>query len=112
PKMDDVWRRGLITETHARRVAELEQALGHPVTGDVVRLIQDSSTRGTEGGLISVSAARVTSQPLRIDARNGTIRTAGAVRQFAAEKSVAPQSRAGTLATLPVQALQMYGNRS
>src|SRR4029077_13534065 len=67
---------------------------------------------GTEGVLISVSAGRVTSQPLRIDARNGTIRTAGAVRQFAEEKSVAPQSRAGTLATLPVQALQMYGNRS
>ena len=57
PAMDDVWRRGLITETHARRVAELEQAVGHPLTGNVARLIQDSSTRGTEGVLLAVSAA-------------------------------------------------------
>jgi hypothetical protein len=112
PKMDDVWRRGLITETHARRVAELEQALGHPVRGDVARLIQDSSTRATEGVLLSVSADGMTSQPLRIDARNGAIKTAGAVRRFAKEAAVAPPSRGGTVATLPVQALKMYGNRS
>ena len=111
PVMDDVWRRGLITETHARRVTELEQALGHPLTGDVARLIQDSSTRGTEGVLLSVSGGRVTSQPLRIDARSGAIKTAGAVRQFAEKGRFAPP-RGGTVATLPVQALQMYGNRS
>ena len=112
PAMDDVWRRGLITETHARRVAELEQAVGHPLTGNVARLIQDSSTRGTEGVLLAVSAGRVTSQPLRIDARNGAIKTAGAARRFAEDKTIPPKPSGGAVATLPVQALQMYGNRS
>jgi hypothetical protein len=113
PKMDDIWHRGLITETHARRVAQLEQALGQPLKGNVVRLIQDSSTRGAEGVLLAVTAGRVTSRPLRIDARTGAIKTAGAVRRFAEEKDTAlAPSRAGTLATLPVKALQMYGNRS
>ena len=85
--------------------------MGHPLTGEVARLIQDSSTRAAEGVLLSVSAGRVTSQSLRIDAKKGAIKTAGAVRRFAKEGVVA-LTRRSTVATLPVQALQMYGTRS
>jgi hypothetical protein len=53
----------------------------------------------------------MTGQPLRIDAKTGAIKTAGAVRRFATEGFLA-LTRGSTVATLPVQALQMYGNRS
>ncbi|HUR33873.1 MAG TPA: hypothetical protein VM032_08755 [Vicinamibacterales bacterium] len=110
PAMDDVWRRGLITETHARRITQLEEALGHPLAGDVARLIQNSSTPSADGVLLSVSGGRVSSQPLSIDASSGTIRTAASVRRTLIKDVTAPH--AATVATIPVQALQMYGSRS
>ena len=37
----------------------------------------------------------MTSQPLRIDARNGAIKTAGAARRFAEDKTIPPQAERG-----------------
>ena len=71
PLMGDVWHQGLLTETHAIRVAQLESVAGQPLEGDIARLIRQSSKRGTEGVLLSVLDGVVASQPLRIDARSG-----------------------------------------
>ena len=112
PLMGDVWRRGLLTETHAIRVAELQSVAEIPLTGDIGRAIQRSSSRGTEGVLLSVHNGTVTSQALRIDGRSGTLKAVG--RPFVATRSGAAQ-RAPALAmhavaSVPLNALKLYGN--
>jgi hypothetical protein len=77
PAMDDVWHRGLLTETHAIRVAQLERAAVQPLEGDIGHLIQQSSKRATEGVLLSVQEGKLASQALRIDARSGALKAYG-----------------------------------
>jgi hypothetical protein len=112
PTMDDVWHRGLLTETHAIRVAQLERVAGQPLEGDVGHLIQQSSKRATEGVLLSVQDGAVASQALRIDARSGALKAYGSA--LAVERSGPPVRRArfvpSTLAAVPLHALKLYGN--
>ena len=55
PQIGDVWRKGLVTETHALRFAELEQAAGRPLAGDFDNLIKQVSQGGAEGVMLSVN---------------------------------------------------------
>ncbi len=116
PPMGDVWHQGLIAETHALRIAELEVASAQPLQGDIAALIQQSSKRGTEGVLLSVQKGVVTSQALRIDGRSGALKVYGsALRATVAGRAarVAHPERAlasRTVATMPLHALKLYGN--
>ncbi len=113
PSAGDVWRRGLLTETHAMRVVELQSVSGVPLTGDIGDLIRRTSTPRTEGVLLSVQPqGTVTSQALRIDGRSGTLKIVG--RPIVATRAVgAPRLSPWTMravATVPVSALKLYGN--
>ncbi len=112
PAMGDVWHEGLLTETHARRFAELQSLSSQPLEGDIARLIQQSSKRGTEGVLLSVQDGKVTSQALRIDARSGALKAYGsaltATRGGRAVKGA--RLAASTIAAVPRGALKLYGN--
>jgi hypothetical protein len=57
PTMGDVWHRGLLTETHAIRIAQLQSVAGEALSGDIGRLIQHSSKPGAEGVLLSTGVA-------------------------------------------------------
>ncbi len=113
PTMDDVWHRGLLTETHAIRVAQLERAAGQPLEGDIGHLIQQSSKRATEGILLSVQDGVVASQALRIDARNGALKAYGSALTLGRSGSPPVRRSAfapSTLAAVPLHALKLYGN--
>ena len=112
PSIDDVWHRGLLTETHAIRVTELQRIAGAPLAGDIGRAIQRSSVRGAEGVLLSVRNGVVTSQALRIDGRSGTLHTLDrpviATRSGLAKH--APGAQAAAVGSVPLTALKLYGN--
>ena len=113
-KMGDVWHHGLLTETHAVRVAELQSIAGVPITGNIAQLIQQTSKRGTEGVLLAVRQGAVTSQALRIDARSGTLKVVGSALVAPRTEAVRASRAAGTLmtavATVPLTSLKLYGN--
>ena len=124
PAIGDVWHRGLVTETHALRLAELERAAGAPLAGNFVQLIQAASTRGAEGVLLSVQQSRqianqVSAQALKIDGRSGNLKPFGGrllsgggrdakVVVVRTARGIAP----GSVGAVPVRALRMYGNDS
>jgi hypothetical protein len=115
PRMGDVWHKGLLTETHAVRIAQLQAVAGVPLAGDVAAAIRQSSTRGTEGVLLAVQGSTVTSQALRIDARSGALKAAGPVliANAAGKPTRAPPAASlvqTTVASVPLGALKLYGN--
>ncbi|MEO8755132.1 MAG: hypothetical protein ABI624_20925, partial [Casimicrobiaceae bacterium] len=114
PLMGDVWHKGLLTDTHAIRVAQLQSVASAPLSGDLGRLIQQSSLRGTEGVLLSVQQGAVTSQALRIDGRSGTLEAVGhallATRSDAVRATGAGRIALTAVATVPLPALKLYGN--
>ena len=114
PTMDDVWHKGLITETHAIRVAQLQQATKQPLEGNLAALIQQSSQRAAEGVLLTAQPGGVTSHSLRIDARNGKLKVYG--RTLTATRAGRPiagaRLSATTVATVPLQGLKLYGNNA
>ena len=119
PAMGDVWHRGLVTETHALRLAELERAAGGPLAGDFTQLIQHASARGAEGVLLSVQtsgdlAGKVTAQALKIDGRSGSLKPLAAKFLVGAGRPTrAPRGAriaAGSVAAVPIRALRLYGN--
>lgn len=114
PTEGDPWHKGLLTETHAIRIAELRQIAGQRLEGDLAALIQQSSKRGTQGVLLSVRQGAVTSQPLRIDARNGALKVHGPALAIDAKGQVVRTVRetAQSLASVPRQALKSYGSRA
>ena len=127
PAIGDVWHRGLVTETHALRLAELERAAGAPIAGNFVQLIQAASTRGSEGVLLSVQqngqiAHQVSAQALKIDGRSGNLKpfagklVTGANRAVPLTRSSgssrAARISAGSVAAVPIRALRLYGNNA
>jgi hypothetical protein len=115
PLMGDVWHRGLLTETHAIRIAQLQSIAGAALAGDIGSAIQQSSVRGTEGVLLAARQGVVTSQGLRIDARSGAVKAVGvallANRTGKATRALAATRVALTaVASVPVVALKVYGN--
>jgi hypothetical protein len=112
PAMDDVWHRGLLTETHAIRVAQLERAAAQPLEGDIGHLIQQSSKRATEGVLLSVQGGKLASQALRIDARSGALKAYGSALTLGRSGPPVRRARFGpsTVAAVPLHALKLYGN--
>ena len=114
PLMGDVWHRGLLTETHAIRVAQLQSISDVPLTGDIGRVIQRTSVRGTEGVLLAAQQGAVTSQGLRIDGRSGTLKAIGkALRATPTGNALrAPGVALTAVATVPLGALKLYGNNA
>ena len=115
PLMGDVWHLGLLTETHAIRIAQLQSLTNAPLAGDIGAVIQHSSKRGTEGVLLSASQGAVVGQALRIDGRSGVIKAVGSpLRAVTHGKPVRLARGAGVsmtaVATLPLHALKLYGN--
>ncbi|HLL17924.1 MAG TPA: hypothetical protein VK439_04005, partial [Rubrivivax sp.] len=113
----DIWRQGLLTETHMLRIEQLQAAAGAPLVGDVISAIRNSSTRGTEGVLLAVKNGVVTSQALRIDGRSGAVKTAGsAFVAHGGSRSMRAQPRDTValtrVATVPLRALKLYGNNA
>ena len=113
----ETWRQGLLTETHMMRIEQLQAAAGAPLAGDVVSAIRNSSKRGNEGVLLAVKNGVVTSQALRIDGRSGALKTAGAALRAhdgpGALRAAARDAVAMTrVASVPLQALKLYGNRA
>ncbi len=115
PPMGDVWHLGLLTETHAIRIAQLQSLTNAPLVGDIGAVIQHSSKRGTEGVLLSASQGAVVGQALRIDGRSGVIKQLGSpLRAVPQGKPVRLARAAGVsmtaVATIPLNALKLYGN--
>ncbi len=119
PAIGDVWHLGLITETHALRIAELQRASPQPLQGDLSQLIQHSSKVGTEGVLLAVDEGKVSSQALRIDGRSGALKaygspfTATSTRPLRTSLKAAPalaNITSSLVASVPLQALKLYGN--
>ena len=123
PAIGDVWHRGLVTETHALRLAELEEAAGAPLAGNFVQLIQAASRRGAEGVLLSVqqdgpAAGQLSAQALKIDGRSGSLKpfaspfvTGGrGARALASTRGA--RIAAGSVAAVPIRALRIYGNEA
>ena len=120
PAIGDVWHRGLVTETHALRLAELERAAGAPLAGNFVQLIQGASVRGSEGVLLSVQqdgqlGNQVSAQALKIDGRSGNLKPF-AGRLVTGGGRGAPAVRAtratatGSVGAVSIRALRLYGN--
>jgi hypothetical protein len=117
PPLGDVSRAGLLTETHALRIAELQSRAGEPLAGDIGRLIQQVSKGGAEGVLLSVAEGGVLGQALRIDPRTGVIKPIGSpVRALPARRFERIARTAGVplkaATSVPLHALKRYGSAS
>ncbi|HVP30689.1 MAG TPA: hypothetical protein VMW35_16165 [Myxococcota bacterium] len=117
PAMGDVWHLGLLTETHAIRVAQLQSVSHVAITADVGSLIQQSSKGATEGVLLSVQQGQVLSQALRIDGRSGALKAVGSalVATPGRRPMRAPRAAGAALAAVaavPPKALKLYGNKA
>lgn len=114
PRMGDVWHRGLLTETHAIRLAQLQSVAETPLTGDIAGLIQRNSLRGTEGVLLTVRDGGVVGQALRIDGRSGLLKTVGRALTTASAGTLqrAPSAPQTAVASVPLTALKLYGNNA
>jgi hypothetical protein len=116
PLMGDVWHKGLLTETHAIRIGELQAVAGRPLGNDIGQLIQASSKRGTEGVLVSVHEDSVTSVALRIDGRTGLVKAVGRpllATHARAVRASGPAARLGTaVASVSLPAIKLYGNEA
>jgi hypothetical protein len=116
PKMGDVWHKGILTETHLIRLAELQRAAGrHLDAAELGQLVQQVSKRGTEGVLLSVSeTGQVSAQGLKIDGRNGNLKRLGAavggIGVRGGPVGAGQRIAAGALGAVPVRALRQYGN--
>ena len=107
PKMGDVWHDGILTETHQLRLAELQRASPVRISGvEPEKLVKQASRRGAEGVMLSVSdAGKLSAQALKIDGRDGKLKTSGAVLG-----SHAGTRTSASIGVLPVHALRLYGN--
>ena len=110
-----IWRQGLLTETHAIRIDQLQSVAGAPIAGDVASAIRNCTKRGTEGVLLAIKGGQVTSQALRIDGRSGALKVVGPSLlvhpgQRALRAPVAAALALTRVATVPLQALKLYGN--
>ncbi|MEO7072486.1 MAG: hypothetical protein ABI300_05760, partial [Rhodanobacter sp.] len=113
PYMGDVWHQGLLTQTHAIRLAQLRHMADKPLAGDLGGLILRNSMPGTEGVLLSVRDGAVSGHALRIDGRSGSIVATGAIRATARRIANPRATVAGTaLAKVTLSALKQYGNRA
>jgi hypothetical protein len=114
PLMGDVWHRGLLTETHAIRVAQLQSISPAPLPGNIGGLIRSSSISGNEGVVISVQKEGITSQGVRIDARSGVLKVVGRTLTVTRAGKVARAPRVTTtaVAAVPLGALKLYGNNA
>lgn len=113
PRMGDVWRRGLLTETHAIRLAQLQSIANMPLTGDIASLIQRNSLRGTDGVLLTVQDdGAVAGQAMRIVGRSGVLKTLGRAFLTTPEGSVrnTPAATQTAMAKVPLTALKLYGS--
>ena len=111
PKMGDVWHTGIVTETHELRWMELQRATGQSLNkSDLAQLVKQASQRGAEGVLLTVQQdGRVNAQSLKIDGRNGNLKTFGVVRgggRLGRAARIAP----GSIGAVPIRALREYGN--
>src|SRR5207253_1090427 len=111
PVMEDVRSQGLLTETHAIRVEQLERAAGRPLPGNIGQLITQSSQPGTAGILLSVqSAGQVLSQPVSLDPRTGALSASGAALSLEVNGAVvrppAATTPAVSLGSVSLQAIQ------
>jgi hypothetical protein len=119
PPLGDVLRAGLLTETHAIRLAELQSRVGAPLAGDIGRLIQQLSKGGAEGVLLSAVQGGVLGQGLRIDPRTGVIKPIGspvrappAGRFVRLARTSGLSVKAADAPSVPLRALQRYGSTS
>ena len=114
PLMGDVWHQGILTETHRQRLAQLQQVSAEPLRGDFAQLIRQASQHGAEGLLMTVQAGgAVQAQALKIDGRNGNLKTIGsAFTPGAGRKLRSVRIAPGSVAAVPIQALRLYGNNA
>ena len=111
PKIGDVWHQGLLTDTHQHRLLQLQQASGQVLKGDMAQLIRQASRGGAEGVLLRVQDnGQVNAQALKIDGRNGNLKTFGRVAGVHAARAAA--IKPGSLGAVPVLALRQYGNNA
>jgi hypothetical protein len=102
PEMDDIWHKGLLTDTHQLRLQQLQQETGQLLQGNLHLLIQQASRGGADGVLLSVQEdGQVNAQSLKIDEQ-------GNIKAFSAEAGTQARPAVGSLGTLPVQALSRH----
>ena len=112
PLMGDIWHQGILTDTHVLRFAQLQRTTDQALSGNLAQLVKQASRGGAEGVLLTVQEdGQVRAQSLKIDGRNGSLKTFGT--------AVVPGARAGTRAlriapgsvgVVPAHALRLYGN--
>lgn len=114
PLMGDVWHQGILTETHRQRLAQLQQMSAEPLQGDFAQLIRQASKNGAEGLLMTVqTGGAVQTQALKIDGRNGNLKTVGsAFTSGSGRKLRSVRIAPGSVAAVPLQALRLYGNNA
>jgi hypothetical protein len=113
PKMDDIWRKGLLTDQHYSRFLELQQASNFQFQGDVKELLSAASRKGTEGLLLRVQDdGQLSVQSLKIDGRNGNLKPFAMGRVSSNGGMRALRFATLSLAAVPVQALRVYGNKA
>jgi hypothetical protein len=117
PPLGDVSRSGLLTETHAIRIAELQSRAGGPLVGDLGRLIQQLSKGAAQGVLLSAVQGAVIGQALRIDPRTGVIKPIGSpVRALPAGRFERMTRTSGVslqaITSVPLKTLKIHGSAS
>ena len=112
PLMGDVWHQGIVTDTHLLRIAQLQRVSGQAVSGNLAQLVKQASRGGAEGVLLTVQqSGQVSALSLKIDGRNGALKTIGSTlvlgtRGISRAARIAP----GAVAAVSPHALRLYGN--
>jgi hypothetical protein len=110
PRMGDIARQGVITETHYERVAQLQRAAGVRLSDvEVAKLVAQVGADRPDGVLLTAApSGHVVAQALQINARDGTVQIAGRARG-ADHLTRRIAARDGVIGAAPRRALRLYG---
>ncbi|MGA7178841.1 MAG: hypothetical protein WBX11_04535 [Thiobacillaceae bacterium] len=112
PLMGDIWHQGIVTDTHLLRIAQLQRVSGQALRGNLTQLVKQASRGGAEGVLLTVEASgQVSAQALKIDGRNGALKTIGNALVLGTRGATrAVRMAPGAVAAVSPHALRLYGN--
>jgi hypothetical protein len=111
PRMANVKRDGLLTETHQLRLLEFQRASSERLDGiELQEQVKAASRRGVDGILLSaLKDGHVRAEPLKIDSTNGKLELIDTPRPGCLLAWKPPKVASTTVGAVPVRALELYG---
>lgn len=111
PRLANVERDGILTETHQLRLLELQRASSERLDGiELQEQVRAASLPGADGVLLSAAEdGGVRAEPLKLDSSNGKLELLEAPRPGCLLAFKPRKAARATVGAVPIRALELYG---